>query len=66
MPTLRQTTVTASLNFRTALPLQPAMGYTTFLKCMDTFRGRRAAGRELVPGVWLDRLGGFFFNRKGE
>lgn len=59
MPTVRQTTGTASLDFRTALPWQLAMGYTALLKCMDVLRAQRACGRELIPEVWLSR--GFLF-----
>jgi len=56
VPTVRQTAVTASLDFGTVLPLQPAVGYTTFLKCVDILRAQSAAGRELIPDMWLGRV----------
>lgn len=48
-PAVRQTVVTASLEFRAALPLQPTTGYTQCLKCRAILRAQRAAGRVLIP-----------------
>lgn len=51
VPAVRQTVLTASLEFRTALPLQPTTGCTQCLKCRAILRAQRAAGRELHQRV---------------
>lgn len=56
VPAERPTAATASLQFRTAVPLQPATGYTQCLKCRAILRAQRAAGREVIPKVWLRRV----------
>lgn len=58
VPAGRQTAVTAGLEFRAALPLQQTTGYSQCLKCRAILRAQGAAGRELIPEVWL-RIGSF-------
>lgn len=70
MPAERPTAATASLEFRTAVPLQPATGYTQCLKCRAILRAQRAAGSDtkgVVEESSFCLFGGFaVFNRKGE
>lgn len=74
VPAGRQTAVTAGLEFRAALPLQPTTGYSQCLKCRAILRAQGAA--VLIPqrvdtrGVvedWFFLCVGFaVFSREGE